>query len=98
MKCVQVTPLLSGYLDGAVTGKEMRALYQHLGNCDLCRRKFAGLRHTQLLLAKFARPKAPGDLSLKLRLAISREAARPRHPYLEHLGVHIENTLQVFTV
>jgi hypothetical protein len=98
MKCARVRSLLSAYLDGAVTGKEMHALNQHLATCEVCQMEYSDLRQTQQLLATVARRKAPDDLSLKLRLAISREGARPHHPYFEYLAVRIENAARAFTV
>ena len=34
MTCAQARPLFSPYLDGAVTGKQMRELSQHLESCE----------------------------------------------------------------
>jgi len=52
----------------------------------------------QQLLAKVGRAKAPEDLSLKLRLAISREAARMRQPYFGNLALRLENAMRGFMV
>jgi hypothetical protein len=97
MKCPEANRLLSPYLDGAVTGAEMQSLRQHLDACPACLREYAALRHTQQLLMSVGRPKEPADLGLKLRLAISREAAETRRPY-EGLRVRLENTLNAFMV
>jgi hypothetical protein len=97
MKCGQVKELLSPYLDGAVTGTEMRAVQEHLAGCAGCGREYALLRKTQQLLASAGRPAVPADLGLKLRLAISREAAQARRPY-EGLRVRLENALEAFMV
>jgi Putative zinc-finger len=98
MTCVQVKSMLSAYLDGATTGKEMFSLNQHLESCGACAREYQQLRTAQTLLSKVGRAKAPEDLSLKLRLAISHEAARLRQPRWGSLGLRIENTLRVFMV
>jgi len=98
MTCSRVKSLLSAYLDCAVTGKQMQALHQHMATCQDCQREYSGLRQTQQLLATAARRKAPDDLSLKLRLAISREAARPQHPYLDYLELRIQNAARAFVV
>lgn len=90
--------MLSAYLDGATTGKEMFSLNQHLESCGACAREYQQLRTAQTLLSKVGRAKAPEDLSLKLRLAISHEAARLRQPRWGSLGLRIENTLRVFMV
>ena len=63
MTCAQVKPLLSSYLDGAVTGKQMYSLDQHLKGCAGCREEYTGLRQTQALLALIDRmPPAGPDL------------------------------------
>ena len=94
MTCVQVKSMLSAYLDGAVTGRQMYSLGQHLEDCGSCEQEYESLRRTQQLLAKIRRAKAPEDLSLKLRLAISREAALMRQPYLGNLVLRLENALR----
>jgi hypothetical protein len=85
-------------LDGAVTGTEMLALQVHLSDCAACNDEYQGLRRTQQLLVNVARPKVPADLGLKLRLAISREAARARRPAFEALRVRLEDAFQAFMV
>jgi len=98
MKCVEARSMFSPYLDGAVCGTEMLALTRHLDTCADCQRGYVSLRQTQQLLAKVGRRKAPEDLNLKLRLAISREAAQSRRPYFHDLGIRIENAIQGFMV
>ena len=75
MKCTEAKGLLSPYLDGAVTGTEMQGLQEHLDGCAECMREYRSLRRTQQLLMSVGRVQEPADLGLKLRLAISREAA-----------------------
>jgi len=98
MKCSQAKPLFSPYLDGAVTGTQMMALREHLDTCDVCLGQYTSLRQTQQLVAAVGRHKAPHDLPLKLRLAISREVAQSRDLYLSGLRIRIEHALQVFMV
>jgi hypothetical protein len=98
VKCTDAKALLSPYLDGAVTGTEMQALQQHLYGCAACMREYKSLRLTQQLLMSVARLHEPADLGLKLRLAISREAARTRRPRYEGLRMRVENTLNAFMV
>jgi len=98
MKCTQANGLLSPYLDGAVTGTEMQALQAHLDQCPACMHEYRSLRQTQQLLTTVARVKEPADLGLKLRLAISHEAALKRRPRYEALRMQIENTLHAFMV
>jgi hypothetical protein len=98
MKCTQAKRLLSPYLDGAVPGAEMQALQAHLDQCPACMHEYRMLRQTQQLLTSIARVKQPADLGLKLRLAISHEAALTRRPRFEALRLRIENTLHAFMV
>lgn len=98
MTCTQVKLLLSSYFDGAMTGKLMLSMAAHLDACDGCQREYVTLRQTQQLLATVGRRKAPSDLALKLRLAISREAARSRQHSFSAIWVHVENALNAFMV
>ena len=98
LKCPEAKQLFSPYLDGAVTGTEMLALQDHLSGCPACHREYQALRRTQQLLATVARPKAPADLGLKLRLAISREAAITRRGRFAGLRVRMENAFEAFMV
>jgi hypothetical protein len=90
--------LFSPYLDGAVTGTEMLALQGHLSDCGACSHEYQALRRTQQLLVSVGRPKVPADLGLKLRLAISREAAPAKRARFEGLRVRFENALEAFMV
>jgi len=96
--CTQSKSMLSAYLDGAVTGKQMHALDQHLRQCSQCDREFQSLRRTQSMLAQVGPARVPEDLELKLRLAISHEAARRRSPHFAGLILHVENLLRAFMV
>jgi hypothetical protein len=98
MKCAEAKSLFSPYLDGAVTGTQMRALSQHLQTCVHCQQEYVGLQHTQQLLAKVGRRKAPADLALKLRVAISREVAHSKRPFLDGMMIRLENALNAFMV
>jgi hypothetical protein len=98
MKCAEAKSMFSPYLDGAVTGTQMHGLSRHLEGCSDCNREYALLRRTQEMLATVKRQKAPADLQLKLRLAISREAAHARHPRLRSLLVRLDNAMRPFMV
>jgi hypothetical protein len=94
MNCSEAKSMFSPYLDGAVTGTEMLALTRHFNACAPCHQQYVSLRRTQQLLSSVGRRKAPADLSLKLRLAISREAAQSRRPYFHGLRIRLENAVQ----
>jgi hypothetical protein len=92
--CTTIQSSFSAYLDGAVSGRQMQQISRHIegssseGNktapCEACAREFAAWRLTQDALAMLRPVKAPADLSLKLRLAISREHARRGARLFEH--------------
>jgi hypothetical protein len=96
MTCTQARPLFSPYLDGAVTGKQMRELSQHIESCEGCSHRYVSLRQTQHLLARVGPRKAPPDLPLKLRVAISQQAAQSRQRYFEGIRVRFDNALDLF--
>src|SRR6266852_4332564 len=98
MKCATATSLFSPYLDGELTGKEMRALSQHLEACADCRYEYVSLHQTQQLLSKMGCRKPPADLALKLRVAISHEVAQSKRPYLGGMLIRLENALNAFMV
>ena len=98
MKCGEAKSLFSPYLDGGVPGRQMYALSQHLEGCARCRREYQLLQQSQRLLSGLGRRKAPSDLALKLRVAISHEAAVARRPRFQGLMVRLENMLDAFMV
>jgi hypothetical protein len=97
MNCGDVKELFSPYLDGQVSGVEMHALSRHMKECPRCTREYAALQRTQQLLAGLGPKKAPADLALKLRVAISQQVAQARARY-EGLQVRMENALNAFMV
>jgi Putative zinc-finger len=100
MNCAEYKKQFSLYLDGQVSGAEMHALTRHMETCPDCTREYAELRRTQQLLAGLskAKPKAPADLALRLRLAISRESAPARRRRFEGAMVRLSNALNAFMV
>lgn len=98
MNCAEAKSSFSPYLDGAVTGTQMRALNQHLQTCVHCQQEYVSLQHTQQLLARVGRRKAPADLALKLRVAISHEIANTRRPFFDGMMIRLENALNAFMV
>ncbi len=94
MKCTQAKPLFSSYLDSALTGARMHDLAQHLEACAQCDKAYRQLQNAQHLLSTLDRPQGPADLGLKLRVAISREAAR--RPRFEGVIVRTQNAFNAF--
>jgi hypothetical protein len=98
MSCAEAKGLLSPYLDGAVTGTEMRALREHLESCGACMGEYRSLQGMQQVLADMRRVKEPADLGLKLRLAISREAAATRRGRYEGFLLRLEDQMKALMV
>ncbi len=98
MTCPTAKRLFSPYLDGRLSGAEMLALQSHLQQCPECDERYEGLRRTQQLVMRLGRPKAPEDLGLRLRVAISREVAQASRPPFEGFLVRLENSLRAHMV
>jgi Putative zinc-finger len=100
MTCAEYKKQFSLYLDGQVSGAEMFALTRHMETCPDCTQEYAELRRTQQLLLELrrAKVKAPADLALRLRLAISRESAQARRSRFEGTMVRLSNSLNAFMV
>lgn len=91
LRCASTQAAFSNYLDGAVSGLEMQGIATHLEQCSTCAREFATARALQETLASMHGVKAPPDLSMKLRLAISHEASRTPASHIARLGVRWDN-------
>jgi anti-sigma factor RsiW len=74
-KCADLRGQFSEYLDGAVTGAAMQEIAAHLEACSGCAAEFAQWRIAQSLISSIGPAKAPADLGLRLRVALSQEAA-----------------------
>jgi hypothetical protein len=74
-KCADVRGQFSAYLDGAVTGAAMQEIAAHLKACSDCAAEFAQWRMAQSLISSIGPAKAPADLGLRLRVALSQESA-----------------------
>jgi hypothetical protein len=96
--CQKCQSSFSAYLDGAVSGKQMQRIAHHLETCSACAREFAALRAMQRSLATLGPAKAPADLGLRLRLAISHEQARRKSNWLETLSLKWDNAIRPMLV
>lgn len=106
MACEQIQSSFSAYLDGAITGHQMQEIARHLQGfddthtglhtlpCQSCASEFAAWRQTQEALSLVGPAKPPADLSLKLRVAISRERARRNTRLLDRLSLRWDNMLR----
>ena len=74
-KCAHLREQFSAYLDGAVTGAVMHEIAAHLEVCSGCSAEFAEWRNAQSLVSSVGPAKAPEDLGLRLRVALSQQMA-----------------------
>jgi anti-sigma factor RsiW len=96
MDCRQAKSMFSTYLDGAVSGHEMRAISAHLEACRACYSSYTSLQRTQVLLSSLRKRKAPSDLPLRLKLAIQQEKSKTAARTLQNLGLRLEHALNNF--
>lgn len=96
MDCKQAKSMFSTYLDGAVSGQEMRAISAHLEGCGSCHANYLSLQRTQALLSSLGTRKAPSDLRLRLKIAIQQERSRSTARTLQNLALRLEHGLNSF--
>ena len=94
MDCEVTRGSFSEYLDGAVSGREMQAIAAHLESCESCEVEFTQWRTLQQTLASLKTARAPEDLGLRLRLAISREQAARHSDWRDAVALAWQNTLR----
>ncbi len=102
--CTEIQARFSSYLDGAISGQEMLEVSRHIeGNqdhndqakgCEECARELAAWKTMQQSLAALGPAKAPADLALKLRIAISHERARRDSRMLDRLSLAWDNAFR----
>ena len=94
--CNSIRSQFSAYLDGAMTGVDMQQVAAHLDRCSTCSDEFAGWRQMQQALADLGPAKAPADLALRVRVALSQEHTRTTRQSLRRWEVRWQNTLAPF--
>ncbi len=104
LTCKEIQASFSAYLDGAIGGHSMQQIARHIegvdgigsgtAECEACAREFAAWRTMQNALSALGPVKAPADLSLRLRLAISREHARRSSRLLDRLSLAWDNAVR----
>jgi hypothetical protein len=72
----------------------MQKIAAHLESCSGCAAEFAEWRTAQSLLSSIGPAKAPEDLGLRLRVAVSQEAANTAQEKLARGRVRWENTFR----
>jgi anti-sigma factor RsiW len=91
-KCADLRGQFSEYLDGAVTGAAMQEIAAHLEACSGCAAEFAQWRIAQSLISSIGPAKAPADLGLRLRVALSQESANTAQEKFARGRLRWENT------
>ena len=92
-KCAHLREQFSAYLDGAVTGAVMHEIAAHLEVCSGCSVEFAQWRNAQSLVSSIGPAKAPEDLGLRLRVALSQQMANTTEEKFAREKVRWQNTL-----
>ncbi|HYK37911.1 anti-sigma factor [Alloacidobacterium sp.] len=95
-KCSSIRSQFSEYLDGAITGVAMQEVAAHLESCRKCSAEFGRWRATQQMLAALGPAKAPEDMALRLRVAISQEKTHTPKRSLARWQVRWQNTVAPF--
>jgi Putative zinc-finger len=98
MTCRTVRSVLSQHLDGVLEISRRRQVDQHLAACSACKSEFSGLRQTRTMLSSVGRKAAPEDVALRLRLALSREAATVRVDQFAMFRFRMETAFNAFMV
>jgi hypothetical protein len=94
--CKAVQARFTEYLDGRLNGREMQRIGAHLENCRECRGEWTALQQTQAALGALGPMKAPEDLALRIRVAISQECARRRQGFFDGWDLVWRNTVGPF--
>jgi anti-sigma factor RsiW len=104
--CAAIQADFSSYLDGAISGHEMQEISRHIegyensdtggsvAGCADCARELAAWRLTQNAVCSLGTAKAPADLGLRLRVAISREQARRSVRLVDRLSLAWDNAVR----
>ncbi|HEY2498891.1 MAG TPA: zf-HC2 domain-containing protein [Candidatus Angelobacter sp.] len=94
MRCTEVRPLFSSYLDRAVSGMEMHEISGHLEQCADCQKEYILLENTRSLVSSLGRRQPPSDLALKIRVAISSTRSRNSMGLFQRYTLHLENAFR----
>jgi anti-sigma factor RsiW len=106
LSCKAIRASFSEYLDGAVSGLRMQQIARHIegleddgsgvriAGCEDCARELAAWRATEDAVSSMGPVKAPADLALRLRVAISHEHARQHARLLDRLSLAWENAVR----
>lgn len=94
--CRSVRAQFSAYLDGSLTGVAMQKIARHMETCEPCLSDFQLWRNMQQSLANLGPARAPADLGLRIRVALSQELAKTPSNMLANWKIRWQNTLAPF--
>ncbi len=94
--CRNIRSQFSDYLDGNLTGVGMQSIAAHLSLCGRCSVEFEQWRSMQRSLAELGPARAPADLALRIRVALSQEHSRTPSNALANWKVRWQNTVAPF--
>lgn len=94
--CQSIRAKFSAYLDGDLSGVVMQEVAEHLRGCRECAQEFDGWREMQRSLGELGPARAPADLGLRIRVALSQEKARTPGNALAMWKVRWQNTVGPF--
>jgi anti-sigma factor RsiW len=94
--CRNIRSQFSDYLDGNLTGVGMQSIAAHLSLCGRCSVEFEQWRSMQRSLAELGPARAPADLALRIRVALSQEHSKTPSNALANWKVRWQNTVAPF--
>lgn len=95
-KCNSIRSQFSAYFDGDMTGVAMQKVASHLESCQKCAAEFTSWRNAQHMLSDLGPAKAPANLALRLRVAISQEKTRSPKQNLARWQMRWQNSVAPF--
>ena len=95
-KCSGTRSQFSAYFDGDMTGVAMQKVAAHLDSCSKCSVEFEQWRNAQHILVDLGPAKAPADMALRLRVAISQEKTRSPKQNLARWQMRWQNSIAPF--
>ena len=102
MNCEETTPLLSQFIDDALTAPVSATLDEHLDRCPVCRANAMEMRSVSRSLRQLSRPVAPIDLAASINDALMIEAAArrlsPDRSWREQFAMWLEPRLMPYSV
>ncbi|MFP5230805.1 MAG: zf-HC2 domain-containing protein [Acidobacteriota bacterium] len=94
--CRTIRAQFSDYLDGNLTGVAMQSVAGHLSRCGKCSMEFEQWRSMQRSLANLGPVRAPADLALRIRVALSQEHSKTPSNVLAGWKVRWQNSVAPF--